>query len=303
MLIVLLMLITMLLPAYNAIGDAYGEASPVTCVVITNKVESELKLNYTVAVNPPYAKVIPGSVITFDVIVLSKDKENAKDVISLDIVGLPEGISSVFDPVRGTPDFISKLTISVDEMICPGTYAPTIIAQNTNLQLADFKLEVASVGSVRNALESEIAELSSKIDDLEQTIKEIRSETARVNDSGFAGYIVVLLVAVIGSFLLGAFALFVLLRHSTKNPRPAGTEVRLQEMIDSLKQLIGTRKQTEETEIKNEAGQVTRKEESTTVEPKVGDVWYAYCPTCGLRTEHGRDYEGAFCARCNTRST
>jgi DNA repair exonuclease SbcCD ATPase subunit len=156
---------------------------------------------------------------------------------------------------------------------------------------------------MRNALESEIAELSSKIDELEQAIREIRSETARVNDSGFAGYIAVLLVAVIGSFLLGAFALFVLLRHSTKNPKPAGTEVRLQEMIDSLKQLIETRKQTEETEIKNEAGQVTRKEESTTVEPKVGDVWYAYCPTCGLRTEHGRDYEGAFCARCNTRST
>ena len=279
--------------------NVYGEASPVTCVVITNPVETKPVPNYTVIVNPQNAKVIPGSTITFDVTVLSKG--NITDVISLGVLGLPEGISTAFAPAKGTPSFTSKLTMSVDEMLCPGIYSPTIIAQNTNLQLAEIKLEVVSAGSVRKAMENKIAELGSRIDDLERTIKENQSNS-------FAGYISVLMVAIIGSFLLGAFALFVLLRHLTKNSKASNdaktsSDVKLQEIIDLLKQLIETRKQTEaKPEVRSEVRQAASKEQPA-AEPKVGDIWYAHCPTCDLRTEHSRDYEGVFCTRCGNRSS
>lgn len=292
--LVALLALIFLLSTEGVITYVYGEASPVTCIVITNPVESKVASNYTVAVNPSSARVIPGKTATFDVAVMSKD--NVPEVILLGITGLPEGISAVFDPVKGTTNFVSKLTITVDEMICPGVYAPSIVAKDTNLQLADFKLEVASAGAVREAMED-------KIDDLERTIREDRFDT-------FAGYFAILLVAIIGSFLLGAFALFVLLRHlKVKNSAvPVGNDVKLQEIIDLLKQLIETsRKQPKiiheaRPEIKSEVEQVEKKEKGI-AEPNVGDVWYAYCSICGLRTEHGRDYEGVFCARCGNRST
>jgi len=285
---VALLVLFLFLSTQGVVRHANGEASPVTCVVITNPVESKVASNYIVTVNPSSTKVIPGSTATLDVAVMSKD--NVPEVIALDITGLPDGIGAIFDPIKGTTDFVSKLTITIDEMICPGVYAPSIVARDTNMQLADFKLEVASAGSVREEMASEIAKLDAKIDYLEHAIREDQFNV-------FAGYLAVLLVAIIGSFLLGAFALFVLLRHlKAKNSvMPRGDDVKLQEIIDLLKQLVATRKQPE-------VEHVTEKEQRV-AEPKIGDVWYAYCPICGLRTEHGRDYEGIFCARCGNRST
>lgn len=285
----------------GVVSDAYADTSRVTCVVITNPVESKLTSDYIVTINPPHAKVVPGDVITFDVTILAKD--NTKDFISLDILGLPEEINASFEPNHGSTDFTSKLMISVDEMICPGIYAPTIIAQDTNVQLADFKLEVAGVDSVRKAMEGEIAELSSKIDDLEQTIREIKSNSlGEGRYASFSDYVTVMLVAIIGSFLLGAFALYVLLRYSVKNPTSEGNQAKIQEIKDLLKESKETRRQVEETNVRDESPQERRKEQSLT-EPKPGDVWYASCSICGLRTEHCRDYEGVFCARCGSRST
>lgn len=277
-----------------------GEASPVTCVVITNPVEPKVVSNYTVTVNPSSAKVIPGSTATFNVAVMSKD--DVPEVIVLDITGLPDGIRANFDPVKGTTDFVSKLTITIDEMICPGIYAPSIVAKDTNMQLADFKLEVAGAGSVREEMREEISELNAKIDDLEHVIREEQSNI-------FAGYLALLLVAVIGSFLLGAFALFVLLRHlrAKDSAIPTGNDVKFQAIMDLLRQLVGTRKQQEiaQTAKPSEEGRFEgiAKREKDVTERGVGDVWYAYCPICALRTEHGRDYEGIFCARCGNRST
>lgn len=292
-----------LLSTQGVIRGAYGEASPVTCVVISNPAQSKSASNYIVTVNPPSAKVIPGSTTTFDVTVLSKD--SVKDVVSLSVVGLPKGISADFDPAKGTNDFTSKLTISVDEMICPGIYTPIITAQGTNLQLADFKLEVASAGYVREAMGNKIAELENKIAALSSKTDGLESTATENQSNSFEAYMVVLLVAIIGSFMLGAFALFVLLRHSTKNSTlQTGTDVKLQEIIDLLKHFIGTSKKELDAgpAVKNESGQVTGKEQPVT-EPKVGDVWYAYCQICGLRTEHGRDHEGIFCVRCGNRAS
>lgn len=292
--------LVMILSTQVTIRNTEGEASPVTCVVITNPVEHKLASNYTVTVSPASARVLPGDTATFDVIVRSKD--NVPKVISLDIVGLPKGISAAFDPAKGTTDFTSKLTIKVDEMMCAGVYVPSIVARDTNRQLADFKLEVAGAGSVREALENKITELNgriaglnARIDDLERTIRENQSNI-------FAGYVAILLVAIIGSFLLGAFALFVLLRNGkAKNSRMLeSSDLKLQEIIDLLKNLIEPSRKL--PAIKGEVEPVTKKEQQVT-EPKVGDVWYAFCPICGLRTEHGRDYEGIFCARCGNRST
>ncbi|MGH9909657.1 MAG: hypothetical protein ACRD32_03375, partial [Nitrososphaerales archaeon] len=86
------------------------------------------------------------------------------------------------------------------------------------------------------------------------------------------------------------------------NDAKTSSDVKLQEIIDLLKQLIETRKQTEEKpEVRSEVRQAASKEQPA-AEPKVGDIWYAHCPTCGLRTEHSRDYEGVFCTRCGNRS-
>jgi len=283
----------MVLSTQVTIRNAEGEANPVTCVVITNPVEHKLASNYTVTVSPESARVLPGDTTTFDVIVRSKD--NVPKVISLGIIGLPKGISAAFDPAKGTTDFASKLTVKVDEMMCAGVYAPSIVAKDTNMQLAGFKLEVAGAGSAREAMGNKITELNARIDDLERVIHENQSNI-------FAGYVAVLLVAIIGSFLLGAFALFVLLRHvKAKNSRmPESSDLKLQETIDLLKNLIETSRKLPAT--KGEVEPVTRKEQQVT-EPKVGDVWYAFCPICDLRTEHGRDYEGIFCSRCGNRST
>ena len=278
---------------YN-VKDVRGLASPVTCVAITNPVEAPVA-NYTVIINPPTAKIASGSTATFDLMIQSKD--HVPEDISLSIVGLPEGITAVFDPSRGTTDFTSKLTISVDEMMCPGVYAPTIITKNKKLQLADLKLEVDNAGSVRKSLENKIAALSSKIDDLEQTIGKIKDGQ---EDSSLAGFVAIVLVAVIGSFLLGAFALYVLLRNMAKISATSGTDAKLQSIIDLLKQLTESLgKQHNTNPVKNTAEHVTKEQPA---EPKEGDVWYAYCTRCGLSTEHGRDYVGVFCARCGNRS-
>ena len=292
----------------------YGVGSPVTCVVITNPDGSAIASNYTVTVNPASAKVLPGTTAVLDVSVMSKDK--VPEDISLDVTGLPEGISAVFDPEKGTTDFASKLTITVDEMICPGVYAPSIVARDTNLQLAEFKLEVAGVGSVREALEGEIADLNAQIDELTTKIDDLEREKSAEGTDISAGYLAVVLVAIIGSFLLGAFALFVLLRYSkvrnsaaptpVATPPPASDDGKLQEIIFLLRQLIETSRSPPQIiyeskrETKKEVEQVPSKDQE--VERKVGDVWYAYCEVCGLHTEHGRDYQGMFCARCGKRS-
>lgn len=300
------------------VGTVHGEGSPVTCVVISNPTVSRVPSNYTVTVNPASARVIPGESAAFDVLVMSNDR--VPTAISLDITGLPEGISAVFDPENGRTDFASKLTVSVDEMICPGVYAPSIVASDTNLQLAEFKLEVAGAGSVRETMESKIDDLGQKIDDLEGKIADLHDKLDDLERASgkhrygiFAGFFAVLLVAIIGSFLLGAFALFVLMRHvKTRNaapaavsPVPPNNDPRLHMIIDLLRQLVQTsRRQSEITpesrsEIRKETDQGTKKED--VAEPNVGDVWYASCPICGLRTEHGRDYDGVYCARCGSR--
>ena len=307
--------LSVLLPTQGLFRDANGEGSPVTCVVLTNSPVSAVASNFTVTVDPASAKVIPGETATFGVSVMSKDKE--PEAISLDVTGLPEGISAVFDPEKGTTDFESTLTIMVDEMICPGVYAPSIVARDTNLQLAEFRLEVAGAGSIREALEDEIAELNSKIDELNTKIDDIeRKRDGQFDISG--GYLAITLVALIGSFLLAAFALFVLLRSSKSKNSPAPTPVpvqpqaspsnngKLQEIIFLLRQLLeAPRRQPEiiyepKQEARSEVEKVVKKE--PVMEPKVGDVWYAYCQICGLQTEHGRDYQGEFCARCGNRS-
>ena len=309
MFVLIVLLSTQGLPRHT-----FGVGSPVTCVVITNPDGSAIASNYTVTVNPASAKILPGTTAVFDVSVMSKDK--VPEDISLDVTGLPEGISAVFDPVKGTTDFASKLTITVDEMICPGVYAPSIVARDTNLQLAEFKLEVAGVGSVREALEGEISDLNAKIDELNAKIDDLEREKSARSDIS-AGYLAVMLVAIIGSFLLGAFALFVLLRYSkarnspvptpVATPPPASDDGKLQEIIFLLRQLIEISRRPPQIvyeskqETESEVEQVTKKEQPVT-EPKVGDVWYAYCEICGLQTEHGRDYQGLFCARCGKRS-
>ncbi len=304
--------LVVLLPTL-VIRDANGEGSPVTCVVLTNPPVSAVASNYTVTVDPASAKVIPGDSTTFDVSVISKDK--APEVISLDVTGLPEGISAVFDPPKGTTNFESILTITVDEMICPGVYAPSIVARDTNLQLAEFRLEVAGAGSIRQALEDEIAELNAKIDELNTKIDDFeRKRDGQFDISG--GYLAIILVTIIGSFLLAAFALFVLLRYSklrnsltpTTMPTtaPSNNNGKLQEIVFLLRQLIETSRRLPQiiyepkSETRSEVERPAKKE--TTVEAKVGDVWYAYCKICGLQTEHGRDYQGEFCARCGNRS-
>jgi hypothetical protein len=307
----LLVVIAILLPTQGVFRDVNGEGSPVTCVVLTNPTVSAVASNYTVTVNPASAKVMPGDTAIFDVSVMSNDK--AKEIISLDVTGLPEGISAVFDPEKGTTDFESKLTVAVDEMICPGVYAPSIVARDTNTQLAEFRLEVAGAGSIRQALEDEISELNNKIDELNERIDELESNGQFDIPSG---YLAIILVAIIGSFLLGAFALFILSRYSKSrnSPTPTPTQPpapsnngKLQEIIFLLRQLIETsRRQPQiiyepKPETKSEIEQIPKKE--PVAEPKVGDVWYAYCQICGLQTEHGRDYQGEFCARCGNRST
>jgi len=255
------------------------------CVVTTNPTTKPLLPNYIVTVNPSSAKVFPGSTTTFDVAVMSKD--DISDTISLGITGLPQGISAVFDPARGTTDFTSKLTISVDEMICPGVYAPSIIASDTGMQLVDLKLEVAGASSVYETLRSEI-------DDLELAINERQANE-------FASYVAIVLAAIIGSFLLGAFALFLLLRHlKNKNSSVSlGNDTKLQEIINLLRQLIETsRSKPRHEETKTEVRQ-ERNEKIN--ERQIGATWYEYCAVCGLRTEHSRDYEGEFCVRCGNR--
>lgn len=313
--------LSVLLPTQGVIRDANGEGSPVTCVVLTNPPVSAVASNYTVTVDPASAKVIPGDTAIFDVSVISKDKE--PEAISLDVTGLPEGISAIFDPAKGTTDFESTLTITVDEMICPGVYAPSIVARDTNLQLAEFRLEVAGAGSIRQALEDEIAELNAKIDELNTKIDDFeRKRDGQFDISG--GYLAIILVAIIGSFLLAAFALFVLLRYSKSKNSPAPTpgpsppqpsasnNGKLQEIIFLLRQLIETSRRLPQIiyepkqETRSEGEKVVKEEpvtEEPVTEPKVGDVWYAYCQICGLQTEHGRDYQGEFCARCGNRST
>jgi hypothetical protein len=314
--------LSVLLPTQVVIREANGEGSPVTCVVLTNPSVSAVASNYTVSVDPASAKVIPGETATFGVSVMSKDKE--PEIISLDVTGLPEGISAVFDPERGTTNFESKLTISVDEMICPGVYAPSIVARDTNLQLAEFKLEVAGAGSIREALEDEIAELNIKIDELNTKIDDLESKMKNGQFDISGGYLAIILVAIIGSFLLAAFALFVLLRYSKSKNSPAPTpgpsppqasasnNGKLQEIIFLLRQLIETSRRLPQIiyepkqKTRSEGEKVVKKEpvtEEPVSEPKVGDVWYAYCQICGLQTEHGRDYQGEFCARCGNRST
>ncbi|MEM3085034.1 MAG: hypothetical protein QXP61_08095, partial [Nitrososphaerales archaeon] len=208
---------------------AYGQASPVTCVVISNPPETQVVSDYAVTVSPSYVKVMPGSTTTFEITVSSESK--ISDVISLGIVGLPDGINAVFDPARGTPNFTSKLTVSVDEMICPGTYRPAIIAQNTGMELVDFKLEVDNAASVRKAMETQIADLHSRIDELERAIREDKEANT--------GYITITLTAMIGSFLLAAFALYVLYRQQKKSD----SDFRVQELLDRLRQLIEISKQ------------------------------------------------------------
>ena len=309
--------LSVLLPTQVVIRDANGEGSPVTCVVLTNPTVSAVPSNYTVTVDPASAKVIPGETATFGVSVMSNDK--ATEVISLDVTGLPDGISAVFDPEKGTTDFESKLTIAVDEMICPGVYAPSIVARDTNLQLAEFRLEVAGAGSIREALEDEIAELNFKIDGLNTKIDDLESKIKNGQFDVSGGYLAIILVAIIGSFLLAAFALFVLLRYSKSKNSPAPTPVpvqpqasasnngKLQEIIFLLRQLIETSRRLPgiiyepKQEARSEVEKAVKKEPVS--EPKVGDVWYAYCQICGLQTEHGRDYQGEFCARCGNRST
>lgn len=281
-----------LLPIEDAIKQTYG-ASPVTCVVITNPTTEPLSPNYIVTVNPARAKVFPGETAIFDIAVMSKD--NIPDTISLGITGLPQGITSVFDPARGTTDFSAKLTLSVDEMICPGVYAPSIIASNIGMQLVDLKLEVAGAGSVSEAIRDEIAKLNSRIDDLERTIRE-----RQVSD--FASYVSIILAAIIGSFLLGAFALFVLLRHlRIKNSSLSlGNDTKLQEIINLLRQSIGSsRSEPKHEETTTEVRQ--ERNEKIINERQIGATWYEYCAVCGLRTEHTRDYEGNLCVRCGNR--
>ncbi|MEM2759350.1 MAG: hypothetical protein QXN83_00295 [Nitrososphaerales archaeon] len=263
---------------------AYGQASPVTCVVISNPPETQVVSDYAVTVSPSYVKVMPGSTTTFEITVSSESK--ISDVISLGIVGLPDGINAVFDPARGTPNFTSKLTVSVDEMICPGTYRPAIIAQNTGMELVDFKLEVDNAASVRKAMETQIADLHSRIDELERAIREDKEANT--------GYITITLTAMIGSFLLAAFALYVLYRQQKKSD----SDFRVQELLDRLRQLIEISKQESNVQTKNRAEEVTTK----AAEHDIGDVWYAHCPICGLRTEHIRDYEGVRCTRCGNPS-
>jgi hypothetical protein len=305
--------LAVLLPTQVVIKDVNAEGSPVTCVVLTNPTVSTVASNYTVTVDPASAKVIPGDTATFEVSVMSKDR--TPEVISLDVTGLPDGISAIFDPPKGTTDFESTLTITVDEMICPGVYAPSIVARDTNLQLAEFRLEVAGAGSIRQALEDEIAELNAKIDELNTKIHDFeRKRDGQFDISGV--YLATTLVAIIGSFLLAAFTLFVLLRYlKSKNspapatipaPAPSNNNGKLQEIVFLLRQLIETSRKLPQiiSEPKLETREVEKplKKEPAT-EAKVGDVWYAYCQICGLQTEHGRDYQGEFCARCGNRST
>lgn len=281
----LFVFLIVLLPIQDGIKQTYGEASPVMCVVITNPTTKPLLSNYTVTVNPSSAKIFPGSTTNFDVAVTSKD--DIPDTISLGITGLPQGISAVFNPARGTTDFTSKLTIFVDEMICPGVYSPSIIASDTGMQLIDLKLEVAGAGSVYETLRSEI-------DDLERAIKERQA-------SEFANYVGIVLAAIIGSFLLGAFALFVLLRHlKTKDSNVSlGNDTKLQEIINLLRQLIETSRSKPRHEETKTEGRQERNEKIN--EKQIGATWYEYCSVCGLRTEHSRDYEGEFCVRCGNR--
>jgi len=309
--------LAVLLSTQVVIRDANGEGSPVTCVVLTNPPVSAVASNFTVTVDPASAKVIPGDTATFDVSVMSKDKE--PEAISLNVTGLPDGISAIFDPPNGTTDFESTLTITVDEMICPGVYAPSIVARDINVQLAEFRLEVAGAGSIREALEDEIAALNAKIDEFNTKIDDFeRKRDGQFDISG--GYLAITLVAIIGSFLLAAFALFVLLRYlkSTNSPAPAtmpatmpaptpsNNNGKLQEIVFLLRQLIESMRRPPQIiyepkpETKGEVEKPTKKEPAT--EAKVGDVWYAYCQICGLQTEHGRDYQGEFCARCGNRS-
>ena len=329
-----------LLLSAHGVVDVYGQASPVTCVVLTNPVEFELASEYAVTVNPQLATIIPGSKTTFDIVVLST---NGTDFISVDIVGLPEGINAFCNPIKGATEFTSQLTVSLDEPISPGIYTPRVIAQNTNQQLANFKLEVAAAPYLPDAMENEIAESSSKMENeiaessskmenevaelsskMENEIAELSSKmeneiaelssrsdeleiTIRENQAdSFEGFdVVLLLAAIIGSFALGAFALYVLLRHEVKSSTISkGDELKLQNIVELLRQSIEiSRKQTEaEPQIKGGLEQIARKDHPA-AEPKVGDVWYAYCPKCNLRTEHGRDYEGIFCARCGNRSS
>jgi len=250
----------------------------------------------------------------------------------VDIVGLPEGINAFCNPIKGATEFTSQLTVSLDEPISPGIYTPRVIAQNTNQQLANFKLEVAAAPYLPDAMENEIAESSSKMENeiaelsskmeneiaelsskMENEIAELSSKsdeleiTIRENQAdSFEGYdVVLLLAAIIGSFALGAFALYVLLRHEVKSSTISkGDELKLQNIVELLRQSIEiSRKQTEaEPQIKGGLEQIARKDHPA-AEPKVGDVWYAYCPKCNLRTEHGRDYEGIYCARCGNRSS
>ncbi len=312
----LAIVLSVLLPTQSVIKDVNGEGSPVTCVVLTNPTVSAVASNYTVSVDPANAKVIPGDTATFDVSVISKDKK--PEAISLDVTGLPDGISAIFDPAKGTTDFESTLTINVDEMICPGVYAPSIVARDTNLQLAEFRLEVAGAGSIREALEDEIAELNAKIDELNTKIDEFERKRDGLFDIS-GGYLAIILVAIIGSFLLAAFALFVLLRYSksknspaptampTTSQAPANNNGKLQEIVFLLRQLIETSRRLPQIiyepkpETRGEVEKTTKKEPA--MEAKVGDVWYAHCQICGLQTEHGRDYQGEFCARCGNRST
>ncbi len=307
-----------LLLSAHGVVDVYGQASPVTCVVLTNPVEFELALEYAVTVNPQLATIIPGSKTTFDIVVLSR---NETDFISVDIVGLPDGINAFCNPIKGATEFTSQLTVSLDEPISPGIYTPRVIVQNTNQQLANFKLEVAATPYLPDAMENEVAESSSKMENeiaessskMENEIAELSSKsdeleiTIRENQAdSFEGYdVVLLLAAIIGSFALGAFALYVLLRHEVKSSTISkGDELKLQNIVELLRQSIEiSRKQTEaEPQIKGGLEQIARKDHPA-AEPKVVDVWYAYCPKCNLRTEHGRDYEGIFCARCGNRSS
>jgi hypothetical protein len=315
--LVLAMVIVMLLPPVMA-ANVRGEGSPVTCVVINNPPLPKVPSNYTVTVNPQSAKVIPGENAVFDVYVMSVNKVPAD--ISLDITGLPDSITAVFDPASGRTDFASKLTLYVNEMICPGVYAPSIVAKDTNLQLAEFKLEIAGVGAVRETLEERMDELQGRLDALHDKLDEledkINHEEGNDRYDVSAGYFAVLIISIIGSFLLGGFALFVLMRHVKKSKdnshviatSPPSSDAKLQDVIELLKQLIDiSRERFREEKVRHEVKSEGREEKTgtakETTEPKVGDVWYAYCPVCGLRTEHGKDYDGSFCARCGNRSS